>query len=155
MRERAIGQFLEVVVVVGAALVLASDGVACAMTSSPPTPRLDVRVDDAGVVGSDCGVRIDAVRGPRPEGTHLVATIVVTADRPVAIEVLEQAAMVQALAHCATGLSVLRAEAADGAVGVIAITAVAWTDGDVAPATHPGKRGPRGAAAGAHDRTDR
>jgi hypothetical protein len=129
VRERAIGRSIVFVIV---AFVI---GAGCATTSSPTPPRLDVRVDDAGVVGTDCGARVDAVRGPRPEGTQRLATIVVTADRSVTIEVLEQAAMVQALSRCATGLSVLRAEAADGVVGVVAITAVAWTHGDVVPAT--------------------
>jgi hypothetical protein len=79
------------------------------------------------------------VRGPRPEGTRVIATVTVTADRPVGLESLEQAALVPALRRCSSGLSVLRAEAADGTDGYLSATAEAWTVAAqaVPPATAP------------------
>jgi hypothetical protein len=109
-----------------AGFMLLATATACATTTVPSPPRLRVDVTEHGASGDDCHARIDIVRGARPEDTRVIATIVVTADRPTSLESLEQAAIVPAVARCAEGLNVLRAEAADGASGVMAITAVAW-----------------------------
>jgi hypothetical protein len=103
----------------------------CATTTVEQPPRISVVVDDVGAIGPDCGGRVLPVRGPRPEGTRVVATVTVSADRPVALESLEQATLVPALRRCATGLSVLRAEAADGTDGYVSATAEAWVEADV------------------------
>lgn len=117
MRARAAGLLVAVVGLV-----------ACATTPTVEPPRISIVVDDAGEAGVDCGARVVPVRGPRPEGTRVVAAITVKADRPVDLESLEQAALVAALRRCANGLAVLRAEAADGTDGYLSATAEAWTD---------------------------
>lgn len=98
----------------------------CATTPVVAPPQISVVVDDVGPVGTACGARVVPTRGPRPEGSRVVATVTVTADRPVELEALEQAALVTALRRCASGLSILRAEVADGTDGYLTATAEAW-----------------------------
>jgi hypothetical protein len=107
-----------------ALLLLLGAGCATAPVSAPP--QLDVVVADVGPAGLACGARVVPMRGPRPEGSRVVANVTVTANRPVELEFLEQAALVPALRRCARGLSVLRAEAADGTDGYLSATAEAW-----------------------------
>jgi hypothetical protein len=114
------------VLVAGVAIAVAVVG-ACVTTPTAEAPRINVVVDDAGGAGADCDARVVPVRGPRPEGTRVIATVTVTADRPVALESLEQAALVPALRRCSGGLAVLRVEAADGTDGYLSATAEAWT----------------------------
>lgn len=113
-----------------AAMVAIPSG--CATTTVETPPRINAVVEDVGVIGPACGGRLVPVRGPRPEGTRVVATVTVTADRPVPLESLEQAALVPARRRCASGLSVLRAEAADGTDGYLSATGEAWVAAETA-----------------------
>jgi hypothetical protein len=100
---------------------------ACATTPvSPPPPVIRLQVDDVGPQGAACGATLQMTRGARPANSRVVATVVVSADRPVPLEDLEQVLTVAALRRCATGLAVLRAAAADGAVGYLDAHGEAW-----------------------------
>jgi hypothetical protein len=127
--------------VIGAAIGCAIGGaIGCATAPPPPEPpRLSVTVDDVGAPGLDCAARFEPVRGPRPVGSRVVARVMVAADRPAPLADLEQAALVPALRRCAAGLSVLRAEAADGTNLYLALLAEAWdVEGpDPTPAPSP------------------
>jgi hypothetical protein len=104
-------------------------GVACACVTTPvppPPPLIRLQVDDVGPQGAACGATLQMARGARPANSRVVATVVVSADRPVPLEDLEQVLTVAALRRCATGLAVLRATAADGAVGYLDAQGEAW-----------------------------
>ncbi len=96
----------------------------CATT--PEAARFSIESTPVSAPGSHCGATVHVGRGPVPVGARESVRFRVTISKPVALEEVEDRLRVHAARACADGVMVLQAVAADGAVGVTEVSAVAF-----------------------------
>jgi hypothetical protein len=89
-------------------------------------PVIDVVEERAGADGPCAKGRVTIVHGPVPEGAREVVRLHATASAPVPLAEMERVLAGRASRHCALGLSVLQARAADGSLDVDDVNAVAF-----------------------------
>jgi hypothetical protein len=89
-------------------------------------PRIfvnDEAVDDRPGV---CGGAVDVATGPLPAGAIVLSRYHVTTTKPAPLPQVLELLAAHARRRCAQGVRVLRAEAADGLDGVVAVEAAAY-----------------------------
>ncbi|HEY1100974.1 MAG TPA: hypothetical protein VGF99_18695, partial [Myxococcota bacterium] len=120
-------------VVVGTALLVVGCAGTPVSTAREAPPVFTVEVDEQGEKGSRCHVELVKRRGARPETSDVIATVVISADKPAPLEAFDQLLVVQARRRCADGFAMLQAAMDDGANGYVDATAELWAYPPPAP----------------------
>jgi hypothetical protein len=95
--------------------------------AEPPPVRFTIAdLDVKGPNGPRCNHPLDLIEGPVPVGAVVVFVVVVEASRATRLKDLEAVAANEGRRRCVDGVSVLSAEAADGATGYLSLRAKGW-----------------------------
>lgn len=95
----------------------------------PEQPTLRIKADPKDAKGPRCVAfgEVERKRGSVPSSVDVLAKIEVSADRPVSLRLIEDALAEWSVNHCADGYHVLSAAAAEGAEGIVEVSAVGWS----------------------------
>jgi hypothetical protein len=113
-------------VALAAVCLWSSAGCVAARRALVEPPRLFVNDEVVDTRAGVCGVDVDVATGPLPDDAVVLSRFHVTTSQPVPLAQVLDLLRAHAERRCAQGVRVLRAEAADGLDGVIAVEAVAY-----------------------------
>lgn len=110
--------------------LLAASALACRTERSARrrTPTVHVVEEPLGENGPACraGAGLDVVQGHVPLRARPIVRLRATSAAPVALDDVQRVLVAHARARCAEGLSIQQATAAEGALEVESVVAVAW-----------------------------